>query len=334
MTTNDLRHTATKPIMVNGKNGRIVVNIRLNDECKNGHQDFSITGDIYTSPTSNADRYHYTGGCIHDEIEKHFPQFKPFIKLHLCDFSGAPMYPQANGLYLIQKGFERLNGKTQKEYFCDYYRVSPEQYDVLKGSENKTEFAIHLMKLGIIDSWREEANKAIKLLEKLTGNEFLNDSKRSQFTPPTPEEIADHEKKVKEGYFTPEKKEERRVKALNDKREEMIKAVEDGENEKIEKAKIEISIKKVMINKFFELCNLAERDTFHLPENLRFFKNWIYYNHSNTICFNWNDSPYEEKLSAEQFYKVYHSLTDDEIELLPLGITIELEKGGISYTLS
>ncbi len=50
--SNALRHTATKTV----GNEVITVKIRLNDECKNGHQDFSITGDIYEAGKPMADK--------------------------------------------------------------------------------------------------------------------------------------------------------------------------------------------------------------------------------------------------------------------------------------
>ena len=75
---NDLRFSTSKTV----GNETIYVKIRLNDECKNGHQDFSITGDIYKAGEPKTDSNHICGGCIHEEIEKHFPEFKIFINLH------------------------------------------------------------------------------------------------------------------------------------------------------------------------------------------------------------------------------------------------------------
>ncbi len=38
------------------------------------------------------------GGCIHDEIAKHFPELFPLIKWHLCSTDG-PMHYEANTIY-------------------------------------------------------------------------------------------------------------------------------------------------------------------------------------------------------------------------------------------
>jgi len=90
--------TFEKLIKVDGKNGRIIAEVRHDDSCGNGHNSFAITGTIYSSESSTADRYFETGGCIHDEITKHFPELAPFIKWHLSSTDG-PMHYVANTLY-------------------------------------------------------------------------------------------------------------------------------------------------------------------------------------------------------------------------------------------
>ena len=57
-----------------GDNEKIVVEICLSDDCKNGHNDFSITADIYEQRGS---RYcHDSCGCLHDDILKHLRQHR------------------------------------------------------------------------------------------------------------------------------------------------------------------------------------------------------------------------------------------------------------------
>lgn len=93
----------TKEIMIDDKKGRIECVIRFDDECKNGHNSFSITGSIYSSRKSDADRYHVAGGCIHEEIEQYFPEFKHLIKWHLCS-TDAPLHYVANTTYHARGG--------------------------------------------------------------------------------------------------------------------------------------------------------------------------------------------------------------------------------------
>jgi hypothetical protein len=76
---------------------RITATIRHDDECGNGHNTFSITGRI-DEKKKNGHWYDVAGGCIHEEIEKHFPELKPFIKWHLCS-TDEPMHYIANTLY-------------------------------------------------------------------------------------------------------------------------------------------------------------------------------------------------------------------------------------------
>lgn len=57
--SNDLRHT----IDTKDKDGNSMrIKIRLNDECKNGHQDFAITADVWEKGKPKTDRYCIMGG--------------------------------------------------------------------------------------------------------------------------------------------------------------------------------------------------------------------------------------------------------------------------------
>ena len=75
----------------NNINHRIVCKVRYDDQCGNGHNSFSITGNIYSDESSSNEIYFVTGGCIHEEIAKHFPELKHLIKWHLTSSDG-PMY--------------------------------------------------------------------------------------------------------------------------------------------------------------------------------------------------------------------------------------------------
>jgi hypothetical protein len=87
---------ASRPFNEKGfKKGSIIsVAVRFDDQCGNKHQSFSITGDV------REPRSHDTsiGGCIHDEIEKYFPEIKHLIKWH-CTSTNGPMHYAANTAY-------------------------------------------------------------------------------------------------------------------------------------------------------------------------------------------------------------------------------------------
>ena len=76
----------------NNINHRIVCKVRYDDQCGNGHNSFSITGNIYSDESSSNEIYFVTGGCIHKEIAKHFPELKHLIKWHLTSSDGLMYY--------------------------------------------------------------------------------------------------------------------------------------------------------------------------------------------------------------------------------------------------
>ena len=264
--TNDLRHTIrTKDIDGND----LIINIRLNDECHNGHQDFSITADCYAKGKAHTDRNYLYGGCSHDEILKVQPDLKIFVDLHLADCEGIPMYAVENGFYHLETGFTNTpkdNPKFKAE-FCEYYRIKPEQFDVLNTCKNKLQYALALQNLSILSQWKEEADKAIKILEALTGNEFVNDSKKTQYHAPTPEQIKDEQEKQANGYYT-EAAELDREQQASRKRFDDLKAEADKKIAEINK---EYAVKIEVLR----------------TGGVSALKSCIYYNHTQQLAFNW-----------------------------------------------
>ena len=70
--------------------------IRYDDECGNGHNTFSITGE--TRELYNGRWHEGSGGCIHETVAEYFPEYAPFIKWHSVS-SDAPMYYIENTVY-------------------------------------------------------------------------------------------------------------------------------------------------------------------------------------------------------------------------------------------
>lgn len=270
---------------INGES--INVNIRLNDECKNGHQDFSITADIYKAGKPKTDRYHISGGCCHDEILKAFPEFKIFVDLHLCDYLGNPMHAVANGFYHLKNGFNRttINSELFKGEYCEYYRVTPEQFDVLNASHSQTHFAINLVELGITKQWEIQAKEGIKLLEGLTGDEFVIDSVRTQLTPPSDEQIRAEKDLLANGYYSNESIAERTALA----KQAFIQNMKNNANEQISKINKDLNIR-------IALFELGDK---------RVLENTIYYGHSKELGFNWrSDQVIEPNEALEIFNKI------------------------------
>ena len=77
----------------------IYVRIRHDDQCGNGHNTFTITGNIYKHKRPKTDRNHLASGMLHEEIVKAFPLLKPYLKWHLCS-TDQPLRYVANSLYV------------------------------------------------------------------------------------------------------------------------------------------------------------------------------------------------------------------------------------------
>jgi hypothetical protein len=289
--TNDLRHT----IDINNSKANAQIKIRLNDECKNGHQDFSINATIWEIGKVRNDRNMISGGCCHDEILKLRPDLQIFVNLHLCDYSGVPMHAVENGFYHLCNGFNNTkpNAPTFKAEFCEYYRLTPSQFDILAQSENKLRYAVNLEKLGILAHWKEEADKAILLLEEMTGKKFLIDSVKKQYTAPTAQQIAEEDAKDKEGYYTPAKIQERKEQEAASAKAKQYEKIAAEMNKTIAKAQREHEVKKAVLDAGLPLDN------------------FIYYTHSNTGSFNWKN--YGTRITKDEFSTFLHVVQLDNI---------------------
>lgn len=100
----------TKRIDYDGADADIVVEVRHDDECGNGHNSFTITGTIYKHGRRSGSAW-LVGGCIHDEIEKYFPELAQYTKWHLCSTDG-PVHYVVNSLY-----HAKAISKHQDKYF-------------------------------------------------------------------------------------------------------------------------------------------------------------------------------------------------------------------------
>lgn len=89
-----------------GKNAMLTAIVRYDDECGNGHNSFSITGEVVT-PTSKRHNDIVAGGCMHEDIARVFPELAQYIKWHLTSSDG-PMHYVANTLYWL--GYQNAPG--------------------------------------------------------------------------------------------------------------------------------------------------------------------------------------------------------------------------------
>jgi len=283
--SNDLRHVINT---WDTEGNPLKIEISVNDKCKNGHQDIHITGDIYIKGKPRTDNNIQMCGCLHEIILAAKPELKLFVDLHGCDYTGCYYIP--NMLYNLTNGFNNIkpDNKEFKQYFCDSYRLSEGEFNKIKDSENETILYVNLLKLGVIEAWQKDANEAINLLEQWTDTEFINDSKRTYYTPPTAEKIKEEAKRLKIGYYTAEAIKARKIAKIEANKEKALKEIETEYKKEVKKHKLERDIKTAII-----LAGLT-------------LDNFIFYNHTKEGVFNWKS--YDTLTTQEEFNKFVQSV--------------------------
>jgi len=279
--------------LINTDFRKMNIKISLDDDCKNGHEVFSITADGWSKWNNKLEAD--CGGCMHEDILKVRPDLKLFVDLHLSDFNGTPMYAVGNGYYHLTTG--------TKEVTTEYLRLkSDDEYNTLLNSGDELHFSVLLYKLGIVARWEQEAKEAIKLLEFMSGQKFESKATKSQINKPTTKQFEDVELKIETGYYSPEQINSRKLSAIEAKRVIKIQDLKNDADKKIEEIKNELNVKLAVLD--FGLS----------------IDNFIYYNHSNEAVFNWLD--YEKKISQDQLNSFMKS---DYFNKLPSGIKFSLK---------
>lgn len=265
---------------------KLSVHIRLNDECKNGHQDFAITG---TRHLKNGDEG--AGGAIGNEIAKKYPEFAIFNRLHLCDYKGIPMYPISNGMYLAKS--------MELDDFAKYYRISKEVAEKLVKAFDKCEYYSILIEEKVFEKWEAEAKEAIAILEDWTNEKFEVDSVRTQLDAPSDEEMNQFYIDYSEGKYT--------EKAIEEKKKAIIenafkKKHEDNlskYHETLKKAEKEYMVEEYFVSVLESLSISPEKD------------NYIIYD-SGEIKLNWRSSSSGSSFSDEEIKQVKDKITEDK----------------------
>lgn len=270
------------------------IEISLDDDCKNGHQDFSLTGTCWEGGKTRIDRNMKFGGACGDTIIKLFPEYEIFERLHICDFNGSPMYPIKNAIYHAKR--------KGKESLQSYLRLTDlETETLMQYLEEELAFRFHLENMGVLARWKEEANEAIKKLEELTGNEFDNVSTKSHYTPLTEEEHKEYKEKQLQGYFDTDKIQERKEQKMQDKKRKQIEKLKLAAKTEIDSINTELNIKLAILDAGFSIDN------------------FIYYKHKNEGKFNWLD--YQDKLTQEELDNLLAKIDKSK---LPENINIHL----------
>jgi hypothetical protein len=294
MKKNELKYKETKQI---GKNTFIDVEIGLRYIKENGYSYFYAVGDVYE--LKRARKKIISSGCIHEEILKYFPEFKTFVQLHGNSSYGMPIHMFSNIKFAID------NNKI--DVICSYLGISDvmakelicwgEEIDYIKYFLEENDIIYHL---------RSKANKAIKMLEELTGNEFENPDVLGIYDyEPLNNDTKEKIKKMHEnGYFTMDnviKRRDEKIKDLN------LKFLEK-EKMKLEKEKREIDNEiKVLEYLFDEGISL---------------NNHAYLRSVNVLAINLFKN--RENAMSEEDYKRF--LDSVDYSKLPNDITFEFHK--------
>ena len=85
-----------------GREYVLIAKAHYDDKCGNGHNTFSITGEIWRANNGQPiGRDCESCGCIHEDIAERLPELAPYIKWHLTSSDG-PMHYIANTVYHAQ----------------------------------------------------------------------------------------------------------------------------------------------------------------------------------------------------------------------------------------
>jgi hypothetical protein len=140
----------------------LTAELRFDDQCKNGHASFAITGTLRDSRSVIA------CGCLHEDIKKAFPEFAPLIKWHLVGTDG-PMHYIANTLYWL--GYSG---------WCDDEYNSPPNLQYARNTavwNDLPESMVCPTEIRDLKSTREEAAKLVRSMLEERLPQLLNDFK-------------------------------------------------------------------------------------------------------------------------------------------------------------
>ncbi len=287
-TVNSMTHT----ISVNDKQNNYSINVYLADECKNGHNDFHVTGIFWEVGKPRVDRYFITAGSCHDAILKVRPDLQIFVDLHGANVEGTPSFAISNGLYHFKN--------TSFEVGQHYCRVNHETAVLLSNCEDELHFKYMLNLLNIPKQWKKEAAKAIEMLEEMTGEKFEDNSKKLESIKLTAEESKIIALRLREQYYNSENIQIRKVKATADAKQAVIDGLKTELAKDVLKATNEFNVKMEILRN-------------DLP-----IDNFIYYTHSNEAVFNWKS--YEKQITTEQFAYIVRNA---DYSKMPEGITFK-----------
>ena len=294
-TTNRLFHSMTRTDTEHGVAQKIIVKVKLHDDYGNGHEDFSVTCDIYERGRDVG------GGAAHDLILELWPELQEFVDLHLCDSHGSSMHCIGNAFYWFAGIFEDnlgqkytgstgSTGKSKEEckrIFARSLHLSYVQIEKLINLKplSASLLSLYCERMGLRSEWEAKAKKAIERLEDWTGEKFKSEATRQNWEPLEASKVEELEEKLKSGYFTKEQVDDRHREAMEAKIEKKRRAIELDFEAKKTKAEDQRSSDLELLR----VCGIKK-------------PNVIYYDHSNTLQANWSNT---EKLFTREEWEEF-----------------------------
>jgi len=156
-----------------GKKYRITVRAELIHHEGNKKPYFSIGGDIERL-AKNGRKVWESGGCIHDEVLRHFPHLKPLVDIHLSDDEGLPMHAYSNAGYWA--GHYEIEREKNTEMLAQHLRVSKDQANEMttyinhhygefdKITTPEMAWKNTCQDFELPEQWKKEANEALAIL--------------------------------------------------------------------------------------------------------------------------------------------------------------------------
>lgn len=258
-------------------NYRTKLYLKLDDDCNNGVCDFHyrVEKEHYTK----GHWVFYYSGDDTDFVNKFFPAVVPYLDLDNCNFEGKFTYTIENGTHFLKN--------LDRSKVMDIFRINEKEYhQLLIASEEKDFFAYQLNALGILKRWKKHADDFIALIERMTGNTWVNPyaGKPIPFDGSvlSEQQIAEIEERISQGYYSEEnllsRKVERHMEKVTKKKAETIEYY----NTKIESLKRE----QEMAISILDAGILST--------------NYIFYGFKNEVVFNWRNTDYDT-ISEKEF---------------------------------
>ena len=309
----NLKYSRTR--FSDGNKTGTVIKCQLADDCRNGHEHFSLTAVIWEKRGNNR-WVDAGGGCCHEHILALDPEFAPFTALHLSDQDGVPMHAFANAWYWFRgfgpgvsggEGYHGGNGSDAKmpdecrRIFCEHLRVTDAEAGQIAAlaPRSETELQIVLEDMGLPARWKAEAGAAIAKLEQWTGRKFQSTATRKTWEPVKPELRELAAQRRASGYYSPEQVAARDAAAAEARKAKRLTEIQSEFERDNEKARRELAVKLYVAERFERL-------------------NCIYYEHTNELSFNWARS---EKLVTRDEFDAFVAGAD--LSKLPQGIKFE-----------